>query len=243
MSRVYPVVCTGRTGSWYLLGCLNSIPDVRYHGELLNPKVPGGLEVGPADPERLGGFLRAKMEQVDGSCVSGFKLPLEHMRERGVSLSSVREACRPEGWIILYREDLFAQFISGIAATETNVWVRRRTDPAPHGPLRMSKHHFDEDRYLGYTLAIRRFYEDFVGALGPEERRVWVRYEDLARDTQEVFDRSIFDLIGVPRSIVRCDLVRIGPTAEDVFTNPQVARAWADRPESRHTPLERESIC
>lgn len=243
MSRVYPVVCTGRTGSWYLLGCLNSIPDVHYHGELLNPKIPGGLEAGPTDPERVGRFLRERMDEIAPFSVAGFKLPLEHLQKRELSPHHIREACRPEGWIILYREDLFAQFISGIAAAETNVWVRRRTDPAPHGPLRMSKHHFDEGRYLGYTLAIRRLYEDFVGALGPDERRLWVRYEDLARDTQEVFDRSIFDLIGVPRSIVRCDLVRIGPTAEDVFTNPQEARMWADRPESRHVPHEREPIC
>lgn len=243
MSRVYPVLCTGRTGSWYLLGCLNSIPGVRYHGELLNPAIPGGLEAGAAAPERIEGFLRSKMEQIDRFSVGGFKLPLEQLRDRGISLSFVREVCRPAGWIILYREDLFAQFISGIAAAETNVWVRRRTDPAPRGPLRMSKHRFDEDRYLGYTAAIRRFYEDLSAALGPDEKRVWVRYEDLAQDAQGVFDGALFDLIGVPRAVVHCDLTRIGPTAEDVFTNPRAARVWADRPESRHLPVERARTC
>ncbi|MCG3176577.1 MAG: hypothetical protein MOGMAGMI_01535 [Candidatus Omnitrophica bacterium] len=233
MIRTYVVVCTGRSGSWYLIDCLNSVPGAAFRGELLNPALADrrprwfGRPVDAAQEA-----LRKGLSGIEAQA-RGFKLPLEQLRDLRWPLSRVREACSPNGWIALYREDLLAQYASAVRAGLTGTWARRADEPVV--PLRR-RAEFRSADFRRYTVEVRRLYAGFEAETAADPV-YWVRYEDLRDDAQRVFDGGLSAAIGCPGACVRPTLRRVSDGDPlEVFTNAEEARRWARDPLSRHEP-------
>jgi LPS sulfotransferase NodH len=150
--------------------------------------------------------------------VRGIKLRLPQVDEFGLSLSSLERQPVPLRFLLLYREDLAEQYVSQRIADRTDRWILRGDAPASNETVRV-----DADDAVGYFDAIRERFAQLEGDAWLRERSLWVRYEDLARSPQALFDRAITPWLGIEPAPV---------SAPDRRMNPKPLRAkvenWAE---------------
>jgi LPS sulfotransferase NodH len=200
-SHRFVIVTTPRTGSQLLAELLNSHPDIRCDGEILErpPRAPGL-------------YMRSRAVQAGvGSDAYGFKLMAHQVLFHPGSYASLEgflKELRGDGFklIVLRRQGQLDQALSFLAATQIGYHPRQ-----PDG-VRIDRLAVDGATLL-YVLVML---EQQVAAL--EEAvsglpHVALTYEHDLRDPagqQDTVDR-LCDRIGVRHAPVMCDLVRPAP--------------------------------
>lgn len=117
------ILCNVRSGSNLLLSYLNSVPNVFLAGEILNPEQILGLRAGIDSQSTIFRHLRHVMNYRQRT-ITGAKLPLMHLETRGLSYNDMVNEFPSARWIILYREDVMAQYISLQIANKTGSFKR-----------------------------------------------------------------------------------------------------------------------
>jgi LPS sulfotransferase NodH len=188
--RILIVLATARSGSNLLVSYLDSLPDVSSWGELLDPDYWQGIPRG-VGRDALHDHLLAVFATRPAS-INSFKIIFDQLCKAGLALNDLRELFPDARYIVLYRRDLFAQFVSVERAKLTDEWVKPDAGSARRVTLKPTRNQF-----LYFRKVVR---EQYAQAL----RQDWLRrsalildYETLAQSPQTVFDQRIIPWLGL----------------------------------------------
>lgn len=219
------VIATARTGSRLLVSYLNTVPGVRLHYEVLNPKLQAGLR------RRLVS-KRTVLRHIDHSVrtrharVGGAKFNNDQLYSHGLSLDDLRREFPHSKFIILYRRSLAEQFVSQEIARMTHKWHSRGEKDGFRGSVRI-----DVDEFRRFANQLRAYYGTALSRPWIREFSILVTYEELAGDPQRLFDEAIFPFLGVPPVGVVTDLHKSNtrPLEEVVANYEEVAHVLAGK--------------
>jgi LPS sulfotransferase NodH len=201
-SRTLIILATARSGSNLLVSYLDSLPEVAVWGELLDPDywqgIPRGADRDAVHRHLLGVFASRPAP------ITGFKIIFDQLQRAGLTLDDLHSLFPDARYLVLYRRDLFAQFISVERARLTDEWVKPESGPARRVKLKPTRNQF-----LYFRKVVR---EQYARAL----RRDWLRqsalildYETLAESPQGLFDRRILPWLGLESARRRSLLQRL----------------------------------
>lgn len=168
----FAVLCLGRTGSTHLVELLDSHPQVRCFGELLNPRHPEaapGAWLGDVADEQLAHRLDAVLDSADMPA-AGFKLPLDSLRARPEAERWLRER-RALRVIRLRRENLLALLVSRRLLRETML----ASPQAGYGQVTVE---IDPDECLRVLARMER-HESHLDSLSRGHRTFELEYNEL----------------------------------------------------------------
>lgn len=195
---VFVIVGMMRSGSNYLERSLNSLPGVRCHGELFNPKFIGlAADLGGeylgfkrqhpagrhADPV---GMLQALIDACDRPAL-GFRLFLDHDGQ-ATSEALYHPAVRK----VLLTRNYLESFVSLQIARETDVWLSTRKAR----PGEQHRVHVDPDELIQFTLRQSCYYNDVLSLLNQTgQDAIQIDYDEL-KDVAAL--NRVLAFIGVP---------------------------------------------
>lgn len=195
------ILASGRSGSSWLVSCLNSVPRVRIVGEVLNPD----FSYGPwSRRTSKAAVLRHLIHSVHaaGASVSGVKLLQYHLDMYGVTAGDLRRLFPLAKYLILYRRSLLEQYLSLRIARQTGQW---RGSENFHTPPLV---HVDPAALKTHCEDTKRFYGRILGHAWLKGCSEIICYEEMLEDVQRVFDTQIFPLLKLPRSGVSSAFVK-----------------------------------
>lgn len=187
------VLATHRTGSTLLRAALDTLPGVSLAGEVLNQNnKPGIVEMSRGELlTYLDRSLRAERAPVVGA-----KVMLTHLRPGVLPPEALVEAYPDARYVVLFRRDLLAQWISTRRAAESGAWTDVGTGSAePTGRLPRAK----PARLRKFAARQRDRYAAALPALASADVEL-VAYEDLDADLPGTVARlqERFGLGGAP---------------------------------------------
>lgn len=198
------VLTTARSGSNLARSLLNGLPGVTVANEVLHPRTYVGARGLRTSGATLA-HLHRSLVALDGE-VKGAKLFFSHLERTGISFADLRAAYPQARFIVLYRRNLWDQYLSTQRALRSGEWVRNvRDDPFErhkvHRPNR-----FDHEA-AGFEVdeaALRRYFDEhrvwYEGALASEHvmaRAAIVCYEQLADDPLSIM-RTVAARLDLP---------------------------------------------
>jgi hypothetical protein len=219
--RVCFVVGTGRTGTHLLVDYLASLPGVAMRREILNGNSGVGLPSGASRQAALR-HVRRSIVTLDGE-LQGAKLLLTQLEDRGIGLADIRSLFHDARFLVQYRSDLAAAYVSRrVAAVTRDFQGVRPTDDSVTV-------HVDEGELLDYCVWMRGVYARALAPAWMRECALPVEYEELAGDAQRVFDERIVPFLeitgGAVASARRKQMTR--PLSEVVANYADVAAVMA----------------
>ena len=199
------ILCYPRTGSNLLISNLNSVPGVFVGGEILSRRHRFGRFNKFISKETVLNHVRY-FANYHGQKLSGNKIFFFHLKTHGLSLKEVGEAFPDACWIVLYRKNILDQYISYKIAHKTGRWGQTRSSDRPQ--LDDSRVDLFPKSALGYQERVQKSYREVLTLSRIRERSLWINYEELTTDPQQLFDEAIFPFLGLDSSPVSTDLIR-----------------------------------
>jgi len=198
------VLTRQRTGGNMMLGYLNSIPEVSMAHEFLNPKFYYGFVPRPNARDALMQHVRRSLNGLPGE-ICGCKILPGQFKKHGISLDDFHEVLPDAKYIVLYRREIFKQFVSLKIAHTTNQYVTN-----DKGNIKRAKIVVDLDELEAFYQVNNSEYESVINHPALQGRSCLVAYEDVAAHAQEVFDNDLFPFLGVPPVKIATSYVKQG---------------------------------
>lgn len=190
---------THRTGSTLLRSALNTLDGVSLAGEVLNHNNKPGV----ADMDRAG--LLAHLDEclrAERSPNPGAKVMLTHLRPDVLPADALVAAYPEARYLLLYRRDLLAQWLSMRRADESKQWTDLEGASTQASEARV---HVKPARIRKYVERQRKRYEEFLAAVDGHDL-LTLAYEDVDGDLAAAVARvqarfglpGTFDAAGIP---------------------------------------------
>ena len=211
------VVAEERSGSELLLSYLEKIEGAKIEGEVLSPWARIGIPAYMMFPRRtkfflrLFGFAEAKLVVL--------KLMLHHLDWCGLKPRDIRAMYPDAKYIILYREDVFSQFLSRQIMRETG--RHRIVDKNKRfvGSVRV-----DAEEFRQYAAAQRKKFQRLLEEGWLQDSNVGLlKYEDMVAAPNQVLNELITPLLGVLPLRAETDLVK-----QNVRRHEEVIENWSE---------------
>jgi LPS sulfotransferase NodH len=195
------VLTTARSGSNLLRSLLNDLPGVTIANEVLHPRTYVGARR-LRTPDAGLAHLQRSLTALDGD-VRGAKLFFSHLERLGLDLPRIIATYPRARWIVLYRESLWAQFLSTQRALRSGEWVHQvREDSFERHQVRVPNRfkgaedtfQVEADVLERYLRQQRAWYDGAVRELQRSSRAALVAYEDLVADHDAVLHSLTEDL-------------------------------------------------
>jgi LPS sulfotransferase NodH len=185
------VLATYRSGSNLLIDYLNQLPGVWCYGEALAPQLAIGPRRADLPPAAALGHLRRSLQAVK-SPVRGCKLMLEQLADCKLSAGEIAAAFPGAKFIVLYRESLAEQYLSGRSAHATKQWL------VPRGQVaRRARVTVDPAELTRFCEWMRRSYSAVVSDPVVARHGTLLSYEELTSDPQRCLTERIGPLLGI----------------------------------------------
>lgn len=176
------VLAGPRTGSYLMLESLNRVPDVEMKGEVINPLSVVGVQ--PGSRERTLRHVKRSLAASTAPIV-GAKLILSQLGEHNLSPVDFEVALPGVRWLVVYREELLAQYAS---------YWRARTDGNWRGAAERASMAIEPAHFLAWSHRMAARYQE---ALDVITRPVCVvSYESFAADPARLFRDQLLDFVG-----------------------------------------------
>jgi hypothetical protein len=121
------IIGYGRTGSNLLQDYLNSSPAITLAGEALNAYHSEYATRITATGNTGARQLRQLLDETSGQAIySGCKILLYQLRRRAITAEQLVQELAPARWIILYRQDRLAQYVSNQLAMASGKWKHQQ---------------------------------------------------------------------------------------------------------------------
>ena len=148
--ELFFIYTTPRTGSYFMVDCLNRTEGVRIAGEALNPDASIGIAYGASKDQ-----CRSHLEEVvysQSADIAGAKIMLTQMNLHVLKLRELLAWFPKARGTLLFREDLFAQYLSIQKAKVMGSWKTQANREIQEQQIEL-----DPDQYLKwcrYTLGL-----------------------------------------------------------------------------------------
>ncbi len=191
-----------RTGTNLLADYLRSVPGVSVAGEILNPHNVDGIRQRCISRNAVIRHIAYSLNSLFGSS-RGAQIHIGHLDMHGMTADDLHLAFPEAKFLIIYRSDIGAQYVSWRLARVTGRWVGRSERDKHRTTIRV-----DADDLRAYCQRIRARYESVVTAPWVSQSACILRYEDLASDAQRVFNSRVFPLLGLEPCEIRTSMVK-----------------------------------
>jgi LPS sulfotransferase NodH len=198
------VIASARSGSNLLVDCLNQLPGVVSHSEILN----FALTIGPRrplKPRKALQHIRRSLQALP-TPYRGCKLFLNQLRKNGLAISSLMDAFPDSKFIILYRQSLAEQYASLQLARSTRQWVLFQGESQKRALVKI-----DPAALRRYCDEMRSGYQRALATPSLAERSVLLSYEELTADPARCFSQQICPLLQLPPHVPRTGLSKQNP--------------------------------
>lgn len=185
------IVAARRTGSNLLLSYLNSVPEISMAPEILNSKMAYGIRKKWSTRGMILRHILYSVQSLPGK-IYGAKLMRHQLERLGLGREEILDLFPKARFLVVYRESILDQFVSLRVAEMTNTWEGPGAAQEPDS-LRV-----EVAEYLAFEAAIREFYSQWMPQKDFAGRSLFLSYEELARNPQEIFDQKIFPFLRIP---------------------------------------------
>lgn len=231
------VLATPRTGSTFLVECINSLSDAAIRGEVLHPDkllLTGSLE------RRSTTALRQIRRGLgaDRAQIRGAKILLDQLADRHLSVEELLADYPQARIILLWRRHLGAQYVSHRLGQISGVW-HRRTGARKAPPPQMIE--LSANEYRVWKSETLEMYNAAMPTLSASpERTLMLEYEDVSADPVGCM-RQVAHFLGVPPARPYSSLRKLGtrPLDERVSNYQELAQLLQE--EMRFTGVRFES--
>ncbi len=194
-----------RTGSSLLQSYLNCIPNVHFGGEILSNNQPGSLRAHWLSKKSVFRHMHHFLNYLNRP-VSGVKLMFPQLQMRNLSLKELSVEFPNAQWLVLYRRNIFDQYLSYQIAWLTNQW--QLTQDAKRLKPDTFQIHLDVDDTLAYRDWILSSYQEILNTPELRKQSLWIAYEDLTHNPQQLFQTFVFPFLGLKSSPIRSKLLK-----------------------------------
>ncbi len=199
------ILCNSRTGSSLLINYLNSNPCAYFGTEILSHHDPSGIRRYLISKKSVFRHIHHSLNY-GRRPISGAKIFFIHLQMRRISLRELESQFPHEKWIVLYRENILDQYLSYKIGFRTRQWIRTLSSNVQK--LESAQVSLSIRSLLGFQRRILKRYESALEVPGIRERSLWISYEELVKNPQELFDEAVFPFLGLARNQVRTSLIK-----------------------------------
>ncbi len=133
----------------------------------------------------------------------GAQIHIGHLEMHHITASDLHLAFPEAKFLIIYRADIAAQYVSWRLAKATGRWIGRSERDTYRATIRV-----DPDELRAYCQKIRARYESVMTAPWVLQSASVLRYEDLASDAERVFNYRVFPLLQIAPCAIRTSMVK-----------------------------------
>lgn len=197
-----------------VLDYLRSIPHVSMAHEFLNPVFYYGFRPKPNSNNALLQHVRRSINHQGGK-YSGCKILIGQLDQHGIALPNFDGGLPEPKYLVLYRRDVFRQFVSLKIAHQTKQYLAQASEQIRTTNVIVDMNELEELYQLNAAE-----YRSVLTCPGVGERCLAFAYEDVVADPQKVFDGNIFPFLGVASVPVKTRLVKQNKRSiEETVTN------------------------
>ena len=176
------ILCVGRSGSSLLDKSLGQQPGVRAHGELLHRV---RFNADKENPQRTQRYLRRELLG-HPERVHVVKVFQGHLDRSGIDIASLRRFGQRQVFVVLYREELGAQFISKELAKQTGRYRLQPGEAAPDPPSQLAVTMDAFDAHVAHTV---RMYDLLLSDSSVAAQTLHMSYAMLVADPRGQLER------------------------------------------------------
>jgi len=180
-----------RTGTNLLADLLRQHPDISVAGEILNPYNPEGIRLRFRPKQRVLLHIKRSVKALSGKC-RGAQTHVYHFHMHRVPIQYLADSWPELRFLVIYRADLAAQYVSWKLAKQSGRWVGT-SDTAVHS----NKCLVAPEEFLQWCASIRHRYAEVSACSGLWQRAVILSYEDLSGDPELVMGETVFPFLGL----------------------------------------------
>ena len=189
------ILAEGRSGSNLLASYFGGLPDVSMTEEILNRRNPIGLRSSWISKSAALRHIRYSMAMPGRLAVS--KLAVHHLNWHNITPEDLCNEFPQARFVVLYRRDLLAQYVSWRLLYLTGQERFREGVPTSTETVDVDPQQFRE-----FCIRMVEKYSKISRSPLLRERGCLLSYEELVDDPQTLFDNRIFPLLGLPSSSV-----------------------------------------
>ncbi len=193
------VLSAGRDGSNLLVSYLESIPQLRTLGEVLNPSLAEGLAL-DEPPDQAFQHIERSLNAL-GPGIAVVKIHFAQLEDRGIGIDRLAARFPRVKFIVLYRQSLARQYVSIRAAVASGQWLLKNGQARKEPTITL-----DREGIRGYCAHTRGKLEEVIACPDVMVRAVLISYEQLAEQPQALFDRTVFPFLGLKPRTIQTDL-------------------------------------
>jgi len=208
------ILCSQRTGSNLLVSYLNCLPAVSFGSEILANNLPNSLRAVGISKKAALRHLRHFLNYL-GRPLCGAKLMFPHLQMRNISLRELHKEFPQAQWIVIYRRNIFDQYLSYKMAWQASQWRLLRQCDRPK--LEKIRIQLDCNDALTHRDWLLQSYKEILETPEIHERALWLSYEELSADPQKVFAEVVCPYLGVPASAVSTKLIK-----QNIWRYPEI---------------------
>jgi len=213
------ILCAHRTGSHHFIDYINSSPGASFGYEIFGPYQPYGLGRWKVSKKTAFRHVRHFLNWCRQP-VCGVKIFFSHLQRMRISLDDLLKEFPEARWVVLYRKDILAQYLSYEIASQSHQWFRLKTSEPPQSLSIV----FDPEKALIYRDRVKSWYRGAMNSKDLCDRAIWLSYEELVRDPQKLFDDKVFPFLKLPSSPVQTCFIKQngGPVSEKIANYTEV---------------------
>lgn len=179
------IYSTMRTGSTLLTSLLNSHPEIRCLGEVLNPVVHIGIPFDRHDARDSLRHIDQSLSDPSGKAC-GIKLPLLQLRQAGLTPEDLHRRYPQARIIVIYRENLLAQYTSLVIVSALGRWHTSHPKKIFNDRIFISR-----ESAVEFASSIKQIYRNLHSYPWIVSRALWLSYEELSQDPNQCFKTRI----------------------------------------------------
>ena len=188
----YFILSTHRSGTNLLVSLLNHVlPESCHTGEPLHEWVKGKYGLQLTSKEASVYYVRCVLNSIRGD-MAGMKIMYHQLNSNKLSVKKLREEFPDSKIIVLYRRNIFEQYISFRLAKKTKVWVANDE----YIPLEANKIEISEDKFRYFEHYVREAYRVMFDELGNDPNVCILEYERVCKDEMGTL-KKIAECLGV----------------------------------------------
>ncbi|TWU06949.1 Stf0 sulfotransferase [Symmachiella macrocystis] len=185
-----------------VLDYLRSIPNVSMAHEFLNPVFYYGFRPRKNSKESLLLHVRRSINCLPGEHC-GCKILIGQFPLHDISLAEFDAALPEPRYLLLYRRDVFRQFVSLKIAHQTKQYLANASEK-----LRTTDVEVDMDELEDLYQLNATEYRSALDTTGINQRCLPFAYEDMVADPQRLFDSELFPFLDIESARVSTGLVK-----------------------------------
>lgn len=192
------IVGNSRSGSSLTCSLFESHPDCKNYNEPLNPNDPNSVPATVVGSDFMN-HMNALLHSCEMKyCVSKFLFG--QMIGRQISLGDVLDVFPSAKYIVLYRQDFVASYVSWKLAKKNNRW--HKYDDSECSVKDIQKITLDEEDISDYFTKVQSRYTQAVKDLSKKSDFTLLSYEELSDRPQQCFNENLFPFCGMSRQVV-----------------------------------------